>query len=67
MMKKDAKAGLIRWILLLQEFDIEIRDKIGIENVVADHLSWISNFPCNELPINEDFPDENILAIFREP
>ena len=46
---------------------IEIRDKKGVENVVADHLSRIPNSPCNELPINEDFPDENLLAIFREP
>jgi hypothetical protein len=41
--KKDAKPRLIRWILLLQEFDVEIHDKKGVKNVVADHLSRIQN------------------------
>ena len=37
--KKNAKPRLIWWVLLLQEFDIEFRDKKGVENSVADHLS----------------------------
>jgi hypothetical protein len=38
LMKKDANPYLICWILPLQEFDLEIRDKKGVENYVADHL-----------------------------
>ncbi|KAA3481097.1 Transposon Ty3-I Gag-Pol polyprotein [Gossypium australe] len=37
--KKDAKPILIRWILFLQEFDLETKDRKGKENQVADHLS----------------------------
>ena len=57
--KKDAKPRLIRWILLLQEFDLEIKDKKGSENLVVDHLSRLDpgHLPDDE-PIDEKFPDE---------
>lgn len=62
LMKKEAKPRLIRWMLLLQEFDVEIRDKKGSENVVADHLSRLVHDE-EPLPIPELFPDEQLLSI----
>jgi len=64
MEKMDAKPRLIRWVLLLQEFDLEIRDKKGCENVVADHLSRIPGDYEDLTPnINEQFPDEYLLSV----
>ena len=60
--KKDAKPRLLRWILLLQEFDLEIKDKRGTENVVADHLSRLDGIQTESVPINEDFPYERLIA-----
>jgi hypothetical protein len=66
--KKETKPRLIRWILLLQEFDIEIRDKKGTENVVADHLSRIQFETVQPLPVHDSFPDEQLFEITpREP
>ena len=42
MGKKDAKPRLIRWVLLLQEFDLHIIDRKGAENPVADNLLMIA-------------------------
>ncbi|RDY06011.1 hypothetical protein CR513_10077, partial [Mucuna pruriens] len=60
--KPDAKSRLIRWMLLLQEFDLEIRDKKGAENSVADHLSRIEK-GSELMPIRDEFPDEQLLHI----
>ena len=62
MTKKDAKPRLIRWVMLLQEFDLEIKDKKGTENLVANHLSRLVG-PSKEIQINDDFLDEQLLAI----
>ena len=62
MTKKEAKSRLIQWVLLLQEFDLEIKDKKGTENLVADHLSQLER-TRDEVNVNDDFPDEQLLAI----
>ncbi|GJX38555.1 reverse transcriptase domain-containing protein [Tanacetum coccineum] len=64
--KQDAKLRLIRWILLLQEFDIEIRDKKGAKNLAADHLSRLENPDLGKLTkveIRDLFPEERLMAI----
>ena len=66
--KANAKPRLIRWILLLQEFDIDIKDKKGVENVVADHLSRFIAISENKHElINEDFLDEQLFAFNAIP
>jgi hypothetical protein len=51
---------LIRWILLLQEFDVEIRDKKGVENVVADHLSKMNRGQDDKEPIEDKMRDDHL-------
>ena len=61
MTKKDAKHRLVRWVVLLQEFDVEIQDKKGSENMVADHLSRLETpktVQKHHLQIDDTFPDE---------
>ena len=66
MAKKDAKPRLIHWVLLLQEFDFEVKDRKWIENQVADHLSRLKDEAMRELgektKIDDTFPDEHVLA-----
>ncbi|XP_062075367.1 uncharacterized protein LOC133779420 [Humulus lupulus] len=66
MTKKDSKPRLIRWILLLQEFDVKIKDKKGTENLVADHLSRLEidgDSLDKEVQINDAFPDEQLFEV----
>nr|GEU32922.1 reverse transcriptase domain-containing protein [Tanacetum cinerariifolium] len=64
--KKDAKARLLRWVLLLQEFDFKVLDIKGAENLAADHLSRLENPYENVLDpkeINETFPLETLSMV----
>jgi hypothetical protein len=63
MEKKDAKPRLIRWVLLLQEFDLHIVDRKGAENPVADNLSRLENIADDPIPVNDCFRDEQLAAI----
>ena len=63
--KKDVKPRLIRWILLLQEFDLEIKYKKGSDNVIVDHLSRME-IPTEKergTEIEEIFPDEQLFQV----
>ncbi|XP_062094020.1 uncharacterized protein LOC133800058 [Humulus lupulus] len=65
MTKKDAKPRLIRWVLLLQEFYMEIWDKKGTENLVAYHLSRLEveeSQNDKEVQINYHFSDEHLFG-----
>nr|GEZ07181.1 reverse transcriptase domain-containing protein [Tanacetum cinerariifolium] len=67
--KKDAKAHLLRWILLIQKFDFKVIDTKGAENYAADHLLRLENpyenvFDPKE--INETFPLESLNKVAHQ-
>src|ERR1041384_4548026 len=62
MEKKDAKPRLIKWVLL-QEFDLQIFDRKGADNPVADNLSWMEDIPHDPIPVNDSFPDEQLAIV----
>jgi hypothetical protein len=63
MNKKVCKPRLIRWVLLLQEFDLHSIERKGEDNHVADHLSRMENIPIDHIPINDSFPNEKLVNI----
>ena len=60
MRKSDSKPHLNGWVLLLQEFDLEIKDKAGLVNMAADHLSRLG-----KLAIDDSFRDEQLLVMYH--
>ena len=65
MGKKNVKPRLIRWVLLLQEFDLKIKDKKGSDNVIVDHLSRLEKPIEAEkgIEIAENFPNEQLFQL----
>nr|GEW68525.1 hypothetical protein [Tanacetum cinerariifolium] len=64
--KQDVKPHLIHWILLLQEFDIEIKDRKRYKNDAADHLSRIENDECDNSKVDDNFSGETLMEINTE-
>ena len=66
--KQDTKPRLTRWILLCQEFNLTIKDKKGVENVVAGHLSQlVPESNSHGVPIGDSFPDEQLFDLVHCP
>nr|GEY90909.1 reverse transcriptase domain-containing protein [Tanacetum cinerariifolium] len=66
--KKDAKARLLRWVLLLQEFDFQVLDTKGEENLVADHLSRLENpYENGDIMVKISLPKRSLMSVSFGP
>ena len=70
MEKMDAKSRFIKWVLLVQEFDFEEKERKGTENQVADHFSRLEDESMRELgekaEIDDAFSDEHLFAASQD-
>ena len=63
LMNKPITNGRVtQWLLLLQEFNITVVDRLGRENLVADFLSRIQH-DDGAKPVDETFPDEHLFVV----
>ena len=62
--KADSKPRFLRWMLWLQEFDLEIRDRSGAQHLVADQLSQSERVSDEGSPIRDDFPDDYLYILY---
>jgi hypothetical protein len=63
LMNKTITDGRVtRWLLLLQEFNITVLDRLGKDNVVADFISRIKN-EDDDIPVDDSFPNEHLFSL----
>ena len=70
MSKKDVKLRLICWVLLLQEFDFEVKDKKGTENQVAGYFSRLEDETIiglgEKAKVDDTFRNKHVLAVSQD-
>ena len=63
MNKIDVNAQIIRWLLLLQRFDLTIADKLGRENVVVEFFSRLTLLVGEEGMVDDRLSNEHLFVI----